>query len=65
MARKLVKSQRKHLADKMMDSANVGLAALVVGQFVEGLIRWRLVIAGTVLYLGLVALTTDLQKGGR
>lgn len=65
MVRKLDKFQRKHLADKMMDSANVILAALVVGQFVEGLIRWRLVIAGTVLYLGLVVLTTELRKGGR
>lgn len=60
----LNRPQREHLADKFMDSANIILAALVVGQFVERATRWQLVTAGLVLYLGLVVLKTGLRKGG-
>jgi len=65
MEGKLDKSQRSHLADKVMDSANVILAALVVGQFVERTIQWLLVLAGLVFYITSVILTTRLKKGGK
>jgi len=32
---KLNNTQRKHLANKLMDTANIVVASLVVGQFVE------------------------------
>lgn len=56
--------QRIHLSDKLMDSANVILMALVVGQVIADLIHWWAVVVGFVLYLVLLLLTTRLRKGG-
>ena len=64
MVGKLSKSQREHLADKMMDSANVVQAALVVGQFLERSIQWVLVIVGLAFFTLAVVVTTKLRKGG-
>ena len=65
MTRRLSTSQRQHLADKLVDSANVILAALVVvSGFVERAAQWPLVFVGPLLYIVAVILTTGLQKGG-
>ena len=60
----LDKSQREHLADMFKDSANIVLAALVVGQFLEAIVRWSLVFSGLLFYGLMVVLTTRLAKGG-
>ena len=60
----LSKSQRQHLADKLMDSANIFLATLVVGQFVEKTIHWLIILVGALFYISLVILTTNFRKGG-
>ena len=61
----LDRQQRKHLADKLMDSANVAQASLVVGQFVSRSIQWALVIVGLLFFVVAVVVTTKLSKGGR
>ena len=61
---KLNQAQYQHLADKLMDSANIFLASLVVGQFVEQSIQWMLVIMGLVTYGVLIVVTTILRKKG-
>jgi hypothetical protein len=48
-------SQRIHLANKLMDSANIILASLVVGQFVERAIQWALVFVGLVFLFWLLS----------
>jgi hypothetical protein len=58
----LNRPQRKHLADLLKDSANVILGASVVGGFVEGILRWQLIAAGVVIYVGLAMLTTRMQR---
>jgi len=62
---KLTSGQRQHLAEMLSNSANVILAALVVGQFVESKVQWELVSAGLFSYGLLAVITTILQKGGR
>jgi len=61
---RLSKDQRQHVADKGMDGANIILAALVVGQFVERSVPWPLVLAGLLFYGVIVVFTTWLRKGG-
>ena len=55
--------QRKHLADLLKDSANVILASLVIGQFVDRTISWLLIVLGGTLYVVLIIFTTRLQGG--
>jgi len=54
--------QRRHLGTMLGNSANVILGALVVGQFVEGSVRWLSVATGACLYLLIAVVTTGLQK---
>lgn len=61
---RLRRPQLQHLADKLMDSANVLLAALVIGQFVEKTLQWPMVAAGFTFYAILVIITTALRKEG-
>lgn len=56
--------QRQHLADKLMDTANVILASLVIAGFLERSAQWPLIFSGLCLYFGLVIVTTLLGKGG-
>ena len=60
----LRRPQYQHLADKLMDSANVLLAALVVGQFVEKTLQWTVVASGFTFYVILVIITTTLRRKG-
>jgi hypothetical protein len=60
---KLNSPQRKHLADLLKDSANVVLASLVIGQFVERTVNVAFIILAGVTYLALVVYTTRLQGG--
>lgn len=59
---RLTRSQRVHLADKLMDSGNYALVALVLGQFVEGKIQWAFAFVGVIVYFSLLIITTGLRK---
>jgi hypothetical protein len=61
---KLANSQREHLATVLGNSANIFLASLVVGQFVERAILWGLVFGGGLVYLALVIGSTVLRGKG-
>lgn len=61
---KLDKFQRKHLADKLMDTANVVLASLVIAGILEKTAQWWLVLTGVTVYFLLLAVTTAMRKGG-
>jgi len=56
--------QGRHLADKLMDTANVVLASLVIAGFLERSAQWPLIVAGLLSYLALVVVTTTLRKEG-
>ncbi len=61
---KLVKAQRQHLADKLMDSANAILGGLVIGQIVVGSSQPVLIATGVAIYILAVIITTKIRKGG-
>jgi len=62
MSSKLSKSQRHHLADKLMDSANYVLALFVLGVFTSEIFDSNLVFAGIILFFYLLYLTTKMRK---
>jgi hypothetical protein len=57
-------SQRVFVADKLMDSANVVLAVLVIGQLVTDRIQLLLLMLGLVLYIGAWLISIRYKKGG-
>lgn len=57
----LTTSQKKHLADKLMDSANILLASLVIGGIIDSRINKQLVITGASLFIILLVFTTYLR----
>ena len=50
-------------ADKLMDLANLGFAALVFGQFLGGNIRWEIVVAGFAFFYFCIMLSFFFRKG--
>jgi len=61
---RLDENQKNHLADKLMDGANVILGFLVVGQLLQfDKIQWPSLFAGGIVYLIVVIITTRLKKG--
>lgn len=54
--------QRAFLADKLMDTANLVLGGLVIGQLVSKNIQSNLVIIGLVFYVVTIVVTTNLRK---
>jgi hypothetical protein len=60
---KLEKGQRKFVADKMMDSANVALAGLVIGQLVTDRVQPILLLLGSLIYFGAWSLAIRMRKG--
>ncbi len=61
---KLTKTQKQQLADTLKDGANVVLAGLMVGGFVEGKLPKLYVPLGLILYVCLIVLTLQLRKRG-
>jgi hypothetical protein len=59
----LQKGQRRFVADKMMDSANISLAGFVVGQLVTDRVQPILILLGLLIYFGAWALAVRLRKG--
>jgi hypothetical protein len=57
------RSQRKFIAEKLMDSANYALAGLVFGQLVTDRVRLLLLILGVAIYLLGWATAIRLRKG--
>ena len=60
----LTQTQRDHLADKLMDSANVLLVSLVIAGVVEPDVPRWLAVAGALLYFTLLLITTRMRRGG-
>lgn len=59
---KVNSAQRVFLADKLMDTANLVLGGLVIGQLVSKNIQSNLVIIGLVFYVVTIVVTTNLRK---
>ena len=59
----LDRSQRKLLANKFMDLANLVITALVFGQMLGNERRWGGFITGVILYLILLIFSYLIQKG--
>lgn len=55
-------TQRGFLADKLMDTANLVLGGLVIGQFVGRNIDLTLVIIGSIFYVVTIIVTTSLKR---
>jgi len=58
------RAQRQHLSDKLMDTANLVLGGLVVGQLVDRTVHLLLIVAGFLFFVATVMITTHLRKGG-
>ena len=59
---KLNRKQKDHLSDKLMDTANLVLGGLVIGQFVSRNMDPILVIIGLVFYVVTLKVTTSLKR---
>ena len=59
---KFSSTQRKFLSDKLMDTANLVLGGLVIGQLVSKNVQSILVIIGLVFYVATIIVTTNLNK---
>lgn len=59
----LNKKQRSLVADKLMDSANVALAGLVVGQLIADNAQPMLIVLGFALYLWCWSVSIRMNKG--
>lgn len=59
---KFQSSQRRFIANKMMDSANVALAGLVFGQLVTDRVQPLLLLLGSLIYLGGWSLSIHLRR---
>ena len=62
---KLRAKQRDLIAEKLMDSANLALGALVFSQMVSGNIQYVLLVLGLFLYFTGWFSAIRLKKGGR
>lgn len=61
---RLNKEQRELLADKLMDLANISIAALVFGQFLSPVgLSWPLIGLGLMFYLVLSVISMHLRRG--
>ena len=60
---RLNKKQRSLVADKLMDSANVTLAGLVVGQLIADNAQPMLIVLGFTLYLWCWSVSIRMNKG--
>jgi hypothetical protein len=58
----LTQSQREHVADFSKDSANVILAALIIGGAIEKGVGWPMVAAGFVIFFSLFFYSTAMRK---
>lgn len=65
MVMELNDEQRTLWADKLMDLANLSVAALVFGSLLSpGGLRWSVVVLGLGIYLILAVLATRLRRWG-
>lgn len=59
---KLNSTQKEFLADKLMDTANLVLGGLVIGQLVSKSVNSVLVIIGPTFYVVTTYVTTSLKR---
>ena len=62
---KLNRAQREFMADKLMDTANYAIAALVFGQFLSDKIELLILLLGLLVYAWLGTISLQLKRGGK